>query len=162
MVCKKRLEYNRQMLSILLHTICAAFYGGLAFYFWRTRWAQSHTREAVVSQRFPAAPHGFARWERWTLAIAVAFHGWLLTRDIFGAGEFYFGFAHALSMMSLLALIFYGIESLVHSLEGMPALVLPPAAVSVLLPALFGGALMTAKMQAPAFAVHVLRRHTRF
>ena len=144
------------MLGILLHAICAALYGALAFYFWRTRWAQPNTHGVVVSQRFRAISHGFLRWERWALTVVVAFHGWLLTGDIFGAGEFHFGFAQALSMMSLLALIFYGIESFVHPLEGMPALVLPPAAVSVILPALFGGAVMTAKMRVPAFTAHVL------
>ena len=33
---------------------------------------------------------------------------------------------------------------------------LPPAAVSVILPAVFGGAVMTAKMRVPAFTAHVL------
>ncbi len=59
-------------------------------------------------------------------------------------------------MMALLALLFYGAESFIHPLEGMPVLVLPPAALSVVLPALFGGALLTDKAQAPAFVAHVL------
>ena len=99
---------------------------------------------------------GFRWWERLLLAGAVALHAALLFDALFAGGQFRFGFAHALSMMALLALVFYGAESLIHPLDGMPALVLPPAALSVALPALFGGALLTAKAQAPAFAAHVL------
>lgn len=150
------MEYNRRMLGILLHALGAALYAALAFYFWRTRWVAKKAPETVVAQRFQAVAAGFSWRERGLLIAAAALHAALLAGDMFGGGQFRFGFAHALSMMSLLALVFYGLESFVHPLEGMPALVLPPAAVSVLLPAVFGGALMTVKAQAPAFAAHVL------
>ena len=95
-------------------------------------------------------------WERLLLTVAVLLHAALLATAILASAQFRFGFAHALSMMALLALLFYGVESLIHPLQGMPALVLPPAALSVGLPALFGGTAMTAQAQAPAFAAHVL------
>jgi ABC-type uncharacterized transport system permease subunit len=111
--------------------------------------------KTLVHQRFPRGG-GFSWWERLLLSLGVALHAALLVGTMFGSGDFRFGFAHALSMMALLALLFYGLESFIHPLEGMPALVLPPAALSVALPALFGGASMSANAQAPAFAAHVL------
>ena len=153
---KNRLEYNQWMLGILLHALCAALYVALAFHFWRTRWADKKSAQTLAPQRFTAISQAFAWWERAGLSVAVAGHALLLADDVLGGGQFRFGFAHALSMMALLALLFYGLESFFHPLEGMPALVLPPAAVSVVLPALFSGALLTVKAQAPAFAAHVL------
>lgn len=144
------------MASILLHGLVVALYAGLAWHFWRTRWKSSHALESVFHQRFSGSSLGFQWWERALLTVAVALHAVLLADAVLGGGQFRFGFAHALSMMALLALVFYGMESLIHRLEGMPALVLPPAAVSAALPALFGGAALTAQAQAPAFVAHVL------
>ena len=144
------------MPDILLHALGAALYAGLAWHFWRTRWRLAGGPETVVAQRFQPAPLGFLWWERVSLLAAVLWHAWLLTDDVLGGGQFRFGFAHALSMMALLALVFYGAESFFYPLDGMPALVLPPAAISVLLPSVFGGAVLTVKAQAPAFAAHVL------
>ena len=144
------------MASILLHGLVAALYAGLAWHFWRTRWKSNYALENGYHQRLSSNGLGFQWWERTLLTVAIALHAVLLADAVLGSGQFRFGFAHALSMMALLALVFYGIESLLHRLEGMPALVLPPAAVSVALPALFGGAALTAQAQAPAFVAHVL------
>ena len=141
---------------ILLHGFAATFYASLAVYFWRTHWHQRQFVQTFDQREISVTSRGFLWWERALLATAVLFHALLLTNALFGSGHFRFGFAHALSMMALLALTFYGLESLVHPLEGMPVLVLPPAALSVALPALFGGALMTGKANAPAFVAHVL------
>lgn len=143
-------------LTILLHGLAMALYGGLAAHFWSTRWHPGNAPELRESQRSPSGSQGFRGWERLLLTVAVILHAFLLADAVFESGQFRFGFAHALSMMAFLALVFYGAESFIHPLEGMPALVLPPAAVSVALPALFGGALMTGKAQAPAFIAHVL------
>ena len=141
------------MLSILLHVLAAAAYAGLAVYFWKSRWRSA---AALGGPRAAVPPKpGFRAWERALLTAAVAFHAWLLYSDMFGDGQFYFGFAQALSIMTLLALLFYGAESYVHPLEGLPALVLPPAAACVLLPVMFPGGVFTAQAQAPAFAAHV-------
>jgi ABC-type uncharacterized transport system permease subunit len=135
------------MLSILLHVTAGAAYAALAGYFWKTRW-RAGARAA------PARP-GLRAWERMLLTLAVAGHAALLAGDVFAGAQFRFGFAHALSIMTLLALLFYGVESFWYPLEGLPALVLPPAALCVMLPALFPGSLFTAEAQAPAFLTHV-------
>jgi ABC-type uncharacterized transport system permease subunit len=135
------------MVKILLHVFCASAYGVLALHFWRSRW------------KVWSAPAGAGaqprQWERGVLAIIVALHAFLLFRDVLGGDAFRFGFAHAMSMMALLALVFYGFESLIYPLEGMPALVLPPAALCVLMPAFFSGSEMTLQASSGAFLAHV-------
>jgi ABC-type uncharacterized transport system permease subunit len=137
------------MVLILLHVLTAIAYAVLAGYFWKTRWRSAPAAGA------PALVPGFRAWERGALTAVVALHAWLLAQDMFAGAQFRFGFAQALSIMTLLALLFYGAESFVHPLEGLPALVLPPAAICVLLPAIFPGSLFTVQAQAPAFAAHV-------
>jgi ABC-type uncharacterized transport system permease subunit len=148
------------MMSILLHVLACAVYAGLAAYFWKSRWlrapALAGAAPAQARGAFASAPRpGLRIWERAALTAAVGLHAGVLSNDMFGGGQFHFGFAQALSIMTLLALLFYGAESYVHPLEGLPALVLPPAAVCVLLPAMFPGSVFTAQAQAPAFAAHV-------
>jgi ABC-type uncharacterized transport system permease subunit len=140
------------MPSILLHALVALAYAALALYFWKTRWSRVAGRSDLAPRT--AAP-GLRGWERLLLTLAVALHAWLLAVDMFAGAQFRFGFADALSIMTLLALLFYGAESLVHPLEGLAALVLPPAALCVMLPALFPGSLFTAEARAPAFIGHV-------
>jgi ABC-type uncharacterized transport system permease subunit len=135
------------MVKILLHGFCALAYGLLALHFWRSRWLVWAADSGVK-----ARPR---QWERAALAAAIMLHAVLLFRDVLGGDGFRFGFAHAMSMMALLALVFYGIESLIYPLEGMPALVLPPAAACVLMPAFFGGAEMTIQATSAAFLAHV-------
>ena len=148
------------MPSILLHGLAALVYAALAAYFWQSRWGGEyggvgHGR-ARASGQMVARAGGFQWWERVVLVVGVGLHGALLADDLFGGGQFRFGFAHALSMMAWLALVFYGVESFAYPLEGMPALVLPPAAVSVMLPVLYGGAELSGRLQAPAFIAHVM------
>ena len=115
------------MVSILLHALAGAVYAVLAAYFWKSRWLRA---PAIAESRYSAAPApapGFRLWERGVLTGAVAFHAVLLANDMFGGAQFHFGFAHALSIMTLLALLFYGAESYVHPLEGLPAAAPAPA-----------------------------------
>jgi ABC-type uncharacterized transport system permease subunit len=86
----------------------------------------------------------------------MAGHAALLAAEIALDGGMRFGFAHALSAMALLALLFYGVESLFHSIEGVPALVLPPAALCAFLPALFPGPVLAARASGPAFVAHLV------
>ena len=137
------------MTLILLHVLAALAYAVLAGYFWKTRW------RAAPAAGAPALVPGIRVWERVLLSAVVTLHAWLLVQDMFGGAQFRFGFAQALSIMTLLALLFYGAESFIHPLEGLPALVLPPAAICVVLPAAFPGSLFTVQAQAPAFAAHV-------
>lgn len=147
-----RLHYNQLMEKILLHAFCASAYMALALHFWNSRW------RVVRLAAHPAASSGtgLSGREQAATLVVVALHAYVLFGDMLGDSQFRFGFAHALSVMALLALVFYGIESFFYPLEGMLALVLPPAALCTFMPALFEGALMTGKVAAPAFVAHVV------
>jgi ABC-type uncharacterized transport system permease subunit len=131
------------VIKILPHGLCAIFYAALAWHFWNSRWRAGSSSK----------PLSFS--ERAALTAALALHAAVLLGDMLGETELRFGFAHALSIMALLAVAFYGVESLFYRLEGMPVLVLPPAALSALMPAFFGGVPMAGKAAAPAFLAHV-------
>jgi ABC-type uncharacterized transport system permease subunit len=121
--------------EILLYALAALLYAGLAAHFWRTRWRTSE----------PRSP-GLARWERAAILVPLALHTWLLYDGLFAAPELRFGFGQALSVTLWLAVLIYWFEAAFVNLEGMQALVLPLAAVCVVLPALFPG------LEAPPYA----------
>jgi ABC-type uncharacterized transport system permease subunit len=121
--------------GILLYALAALLYAGLAAHFWRTRWRASEPREA-----------GLARWERAAILAPFAVHTWLLYHGLFAAPELRFGFGQALSVTLWLAVLIYWFEAAFVNLEGMQALVLPLAAVCVVMPALFPG------LEAPPYA----------
>lgn len=114
--------------GILLYALAALLYAGLAAQFWRTRWRATA----------PPSP-GLARWERAAILVPLALHSWLLYDGLFAAPELRFGFGQALSVTLWLAVLIYWFESAFVNLEGMQALVLPLAAICVVLPALFPG-----------------------
>lgn len=118
-------------------------YVGLAWHFWNTRW-----RRGAAQRRLQA-------WERATILLPLALHGWALYRGTF-SGELRFGFAQALSVMMFLGIALYWVESLFYDLEGMLPLVLPLAAIAAPLPALFPGLPSSAAhAQATEFRLHL-------
>jgi ABC-type uncharacterized transport system permease subunit len=121
-------DNQRAMGEILLYALAALLYAGLAAHFWHTRWRSSE----------PRSP-GLARWERIAILVPLAIHTWLLYDGLFVAPELRFGFGQALSVTLWLAVLIYWFEAAFVNLEGMQALVLPLAAVCVVLPALFPG-----------------------
>lgn len=89
--------------------------------------------------------------------IPLALHGWTLYEGLFNASELRFGFAHALSAMTWLAVALVWFESFFYQLDGMEPLVLPLAAVAVPLPALFPGLASSGTYaQAGAFKLHLV------
>jgi ABC-type uncharacterized transport system permease subunit len=121
-------------------------YLGLAWHFWNTRWRRRGA---------PRAP-GLRAWERAAFLVPIGLHGWLLYSGLFDSAQLRFGFAQALSVMMLLGVALYWVESLFYSLEGMEPLVLPLAAGAVPLPALFPGlASSAAHAEAAGFRLHL-------
>jgi ABC-type uncharacterized transport system permease subunit len=131
---------------ILLHLAAGGFYGALAAYFWRTRWLN----------RVEPRPQGLSTGERAAVLLALCMHLWLLDAGIFEQGRMRFGFALAVSTMVWLAALIYWLESFFHHIDGMQALVLPLAAVGVVLPVFFPGTHLLANFDSPAFRGHFL------
>jgi ABC-type uncharacterized transport system permease subunit len=130
------------MPDIVVHGIVSAMYVGLAWHFWNSRWRREGAK-------------GLRGWERAALLVPLALHGWLLYDGVF-SHELRFGFAQALSVMMFLGVALYWVESLFYDVEGLQPLVLPLAALTAPLPAMFPGlASSGAHAQAAEFKLHV-------
>jgi ABC-type uncharacterized transport system permease subunit len=138
--------------DIVVHLIAAAVYLGLAWHFWNTRWRRREAAGLPLEKK-----EGLQGWERLAVLVPLGLHGALLYSEIFEPETLRFGFAHALSVMTFLAVALLWIESLFYRLDGMEPLVLPLAAIAVPLPALFPGLVSSgANAQAAAFKLHLM------
>jgi len=130
------------MPNILLSLITFVAYGVLAGYFWR---AQVRGEGDVLSRG--AAGH--------LVLIPLALHGYLLYLGIFSGGGFDLGVLNALSLIVWLTLLVYWIARFFYPIGGLQALVLPLAAVAVLLPELFPSLHPLANTSLLAFKAHI-------
>lgn len=133
---------------VAAHLLLAASYLALA---WDAWWQLD--RDDPASGGGPNLGQGRAAWGLPVLAIA---HGVLLATAVFFDGEFRFGFAQALSAtLWLTVLILWG-EGFFVPLRGLHPFVLPAAALSVLLPLMFPGSVISVGGNAVAFRLHLL------
>lgn len=102
------------------------------------------------------APERTARWRAAMLPLLAVAHAVLLGGAVWHAGEFRFGFAQALSATLLLAVLVLWIEGMFVRVRGLDVLVLPAAAICVLLPLVFPGAAIAAGVDSTALRLHLL------
>lgn len=93
--------------------------------------------------------------DRWALPLLALLHGTLLGIGVLGHGDFRFGFALALSATLWLTVLILWIEGFFVPLRGLQPLVLPTAALSVVLPIFFAGT-PVAGDRGLAFKLHLL------
>lgn len=120
------------MPDIVIHAVTAAAYAVLAWHFWNTRWRARPGGGA-------RAAGGLQPLERAAILLPLGLHGGLLYMALLAPSELRFGFAHALSSMLWLAVLFYWFESLFYNLDGMQPPALALAALAAPLPAIFPG-----------------------
>lgn len=131
------------------HLVIAALYLLLA----RQVWVSLNEGEVAPA---PVAPPARARLDRWALPLLALGHGALLAVLVFGGGEFRFGFALALSATLWLTVLILWLEGFFVPLRGLQPLVLPAAAVALLLPLLFPGVAVQAAERGVALRLHLL------
>ena len=102
------------------------------------------------------APGRTARWRAVVLPLLAIAHAALLGAAIWSGGEFRFGFAQALSATLLLAVLVLWVEGMFVTVRGLDILVLPAAAICVLLPLGFHGATVGAGVDSTALRLHLL------
>ena len=117
-------------------------YGVLAVYFWR-----AHLRGEGDALSRGAAGH--------LVLIPLAMHGYLLMHDIFSGGGFDLGVLNALSLIVWLTLLVYWVARFLYPIGSLQTLVLPLAAVVVVLPELFPSDHMLANTGLFAFKAHI-------
>lgn len=118
------------------HVVIAVLYLLLAHRVWRSLSADSGGAGAATTAR--------SGLDLWALPALAVGHGALLALVVFGDGEFRFGFALALSATLWLTVLILWLEGFFVPLRGLQPLVLPAAAVALLLPLLFPGSVIAA------------------
>ncbi|MES2535138.1 MAG: cytochrome c biogenesis protein CcsA [Pseudomonadota bacterium] len=88
-------------------------------------------------------------------AIAWLMHGGALGADVFAPGSLRLGFAIMLSATLWVSVAAYWLENRNFTLDGLRVLVLPCAAVAVILPALFPGNLVPLEGKSSLFSWHI-------
>ncbi|MDH4285828.1 MAG: cytochrome c biogenesis protein CcsA [Gallionella sp.] len=130
------------MSNVILALIASAAYGVLATSFWR---AQARGEGDVLSRG--AMGH--------LVLIPVVLHGYLLMQDVFADGGVNLSMTNALSLIVWLTLLVYAVARFFYPIGGLQALVLPLAAVAVLLPEFFPTAHQLANTGLIAFKAHI-------
>jgi len=113
------------------------------------------TRQVWASLGGERAPSAEDAVQRWMLPVLALAHGALVGVGVLGAGDFRFGFALALSATLWLAVLILWFEGFFVPLRGLLPLVLPMAAVAVVLPLLFPGNVIAAD-RTLGFKLHLL------
>lgn len=126
-----------------LHLLTFALYAVLAILFWRAQAAgdaEQQNRGAL----------GFA------VVVPLALHGWLLYDTLFIWGALNLGLVYALSLILWLTVLVYWLARYFYPLSSLQTLVLPLAAVSTALPAIFPDAHILSQPASGLFDTHVL------
>jgi ABC-type uncharacterized transport system permease subunit len=134
--------------GILPYLVCATLYAALAFYFWRRHWSGAGSTGVETESR-----RGI---EHAVLLAPFALHTWLLSGSLFSDAGLYLGVGNALSLILWLTVLIYGLGSLFYRLDGLHALVLPAAAIAMILPAVFPASHALANTETIAFKAHLL------
>src|SRR5262245_48619985 len=111
----------------LLLGLASVTYAATGVHFWRSRW----------TPQAPAAGRPLSGIERAAMTVGLGLHGMGLYGATFPAGGMHFSFSLALSLMLLLAVLVYWLESFASRVEGLQTVVMAPAAACALLPVLF-------------------------
>ena len=135
-------------MEIVAYLVNALLYGGLAVYFWRTRWAAAAPK-GVPSATATAAEH-------YAVLVPLALHAMLLGRSLFATDGLQLGLANALSAILWLTVLIYWLGNFFYRLDGLQALVLPLAAAAALLPGLLPAARALPNTDLVAFKIHLL------
>ena len=138
------------MSGILPYLFCATLYAALAFYFWRRHWSGTGIADVEAeAQSRRGVEHA-------ALLAPFALHTWLLAGSMFGDAGVYLGVGNALSLILWLTVLIYGLGSLFYRLDGLHALVMPAAAVAVMLPVVFPSSHALVNTETLAFKAHLL------
>jgi len=139
----------------LLYLITALLYVGLAIYcFAAVRFVAG--RAATVPNVDAALQSGAALARNFGIPIALLLHGVLLYRGIFSEAGLNLGVGYAVSLIVWLALFIYWLASFLLRIGPLSNLLLPVAAVAVLLPALMPRGQVLAYAGMTSFHVHLL------
>ena len=131
------------MPTLFPHLLTAALYAVLAYVFWRANWAP---QAVSASPWLPKA--------RVAVLIPLSVHAWLLVAGSWAAGILSIGLGDIVSAIVWLTLAVYALTSLRQPLDALQALILPIAALAVMLPMWLPAQTMHLSAT-PLFLVHI-------
>lgn len=118
--------------------------------------AAAYLALAWMTWRSLEEPARGARVRALLLPLFALAHAALLASAVGAGGEFRFGFAQALSATLLLAVLVLWVEGMFVPVRALDVIVLPTAALCVLLPAVFQGAPVAEHAASAGLRVHLL------
>lgn len=130
------------MSNLSLYLAAAVGYAVLAVYFWR---AQAGGRGTELDR-------GAASF---FVLIPMVIHGYLLSNTLFVDGEINMGLTNSVSLILWLTLLVYWVAHFFYPIASLQALVLPLAAVGVLLPNLFPDQRLQSQSGSWVFEAHI-------
>ena len=131
------------MPTLLPHLLTTALYAVLAYVFWRANWAPQAVH---TSPWLPKA--------RVAVLIPLSVHAWLLVAGSWAAGILSIGLGDIVSAIVWLTLAVYALTSLRQPLDALQALILPIAALAVMLPMWLPAQTMHLSAT-PLFLIHI-------
>jgi ABC-type uncharacterized transport system permease subunit len=135
-------------MEILPYLANALLYGGLALHFWRTRWSPAGAAAAGNAS--------FNALEHYLVLVPLGLHTVLLARAAFAPDGLHLGVGNAVSAILWLTVLIYWLGNFFYRLDGLQSLVLPVAALAVLLPAVFPSPNPLPHTDLVVFKVHLL------
>lgn len=136
-------------MSSSLHFVAFLLYSALGLFFWRSVW-----RPAGSETTQNAAEASMAG--RLAILVPLALHGALLFPSLFPGAGLNLGIGNSVSAISWLTVLVYWIASFHYNMEGLQTLVLPGAAICLLVPLVFPEAHFVTHTESPLFKLHVL------
>ncbi|MGN1209468.1 MAG: inner membrane protein YpjD [Duodenibacillus sp.] len=95
-------------------------------------------------------------WMRWAACAGLVLHAAGVYAEMFSGGDIHFGFGMAVCAMLLIAVLITLVQSWVHRVTALTALVLLVSAAGVVLPVVFPGETYLAQSWTVLFRVHLL------
>ena len=136
------------MPEILPYLVSALLYGALALYSWRTRWREAGNAPSA------AAPVNVI--EHYGVLVPLALHAALIAHTMFAPDGLHLGAGNAVSAILWLTVLIYWAGNFFYRLDGLQSLVLPVAAVAVLLPIVLPSVRPLPNTELLVFKVHLL------
>ena len=132
-----------------LHFLTFLLYSALGLLFWRSVWRPAgpeiahHAAEASMAGRL-------------AILVPLALHGALLYFSLFPGAGLSLGIGNTVSAISWLTVLVYWLASFRYNMEGLQTLILPGAAICLLVPLIFPEAHTITHTELPLFKIHLL------
>jgi ABC-type uncharacterized transport system permease subunit len=132
-----------------LHFLVFLLYSALGLLFWRSVWRPAGPETAQHAAEASTAG-------RLAILVPLALHGALLQPSLFPGAGLNLGIGNTVSAIAWLTVLVYWLASFHYNMEGLQTLVLPGAAICLLVPLVFPEAHAIPHTELPLFKIHLL------